>query len=210
MMAVDAECEDYLCRARTGVPVSFEDTSSGFVRDRTWEFGDGSRTRTPRTVMHSWAEPGFYEVTLWTSNGRDESTASLTFLVEERNSAGTCVADGQTRCLLDSRYSVSVEWWTSGGESGFGRVVRAGTNESGLFWFFDPANWEVLIKVLDGCALSDSVWVFAASTTDLGFSIRVTDTVTGVVREYVGDPGEPAAAITDGMAFSEGCRQGRD
>ena len=206
-MAVDAECEDYLCRAHTGVPVSFEDTSAGFVRYRTWEFGDGSRSRTPRTVRHSWSAPGFYEVTLWTSNGRDESTASLTFLVERSDSPGTCVADGQTRCLLDSRYSVSVEWWTSGGESGPGRVVRAGTNESGLFWFFNPDNWEALVKVLDGCALNGQVWVFAASTTDLGYSIEVTDTVTGVVRQYVNEPGEPAAAITDGVAFPEGCRR---
>lgn len=31
-----------------------------------------------------------------------------------------------------------------------------GTKDSGLFRFFDPDNWEVLIKVLDGCAVTPS------------------------------------------------------
>ena len=45
------------------------------------------------------------------------------------------------------------------------------------------------------------VWVYGASTTDLGYAIRVTDTVTGVVKEYGNEPGQPAPAITDAAAF---------
>ena len=188
---MDAECADSLCRARTGLPVSFEDASTGSVTSRRWEFGDGRQTRR-RTVSHAWSSPGFYEVTLWTSNGSVESTASLTFLVEAADPAGACVADAQTRCLQDSRYAVTVEWWNAAG-GGRGSVVRSGTNDSGLFHFFDLNNWEVLIKVLDGCALNGHVWVFGASTTDLGYVIRVTDTVTGAVKEYRNEPGLPAA-----------------
>ena len=101
--------------------------------------------------------PGFYEVTLWVSDGTRESSSSLKFLVEASEPAGTCEADAQTRCLQDSRYSVNVEWWTADGEGGAGSVVHEGTNDSGLFSFFDPANWEVLIKVLDGCSLNGHV-----------------------------------------------------
>ncbi len=202
---VDAVCEDGLCGALTGDPVSFEDTSSGRVRLRTWDFGDDSAART-RTARHAWAKPGFYEVTLRVGDGAVESTASLTFLVEAAAPAGTCVADASTRCLLDSRYSVTVDWWRADGAAGSGSVVHAGTNDSGLFLFFDPENWEVLIKVLDGCALNGNVWVYGASTTDLGYAIRITDTATGAVREYRNEPGTPAAAITDGTAFPEGCR----
>ena len=61
-------------------------------------------------------------------------------------------------------------------------------------------------KVLDGCALNGHVWVFGATTTDLGYTIQVTDTATGAVREYRNEPGKPAAAITDSTAFPEGCR----
>ena len=203
-ITVDAECEKTLCHARTGVPVSFEDASTGTVSTRRWEFGDGSRSRN-RTVNHTWSEPGFYEVTLWTSNGTDESTASLTFLVEAADPAGACEADGRTRCLRDSRYAVTVDWRRLDGEAGRGSVVREGSNDSGLFTFFGGENWEVLLKVLDGCALNGHVWVFGASTTDLGYVIRVTDTATGKVKEYRNEPGTPAAAITDATAFPDGC-----
>ncbi|MYB17947.1 MAG: PKD domain-containing protein, partial [Holophagales bacterium] len=195
-----------VCRARTGVPVAFEDTSTGTVRSRRWDFGEGSGSRRSGAVEHAWSEPGFYEVTLWTSNGTDESTASLTFLVEASDPAGTCVADAETLCLLDSRYAVGVEWWTAGGESAEASVVHAGTNDSGLFWFLGPDNWEVLVKVLDACELNGNVWVFAASTTDLGYSIRVTDTVSGIVKDYRNEPGMPAPATTDGEAFPGSCQ----
>ncbi len=205
-ITVDVECAGTLCRASTGTPVLFEDTSTGSVRSRRWDFGDGTGSRNQR-IDHVWAESGFYEVTLSVSDGGvQESTASLTFLVEAAQPAGTCVADDQTRCLQDSRYAVTVDWWTAD-SSGQGNVVYAGTNDSGLFTFFDRNNWEVLIKVLDGCALNDHVWVFGASTTDLGYAIRVTDTVTGTAKQYRNERGTPAPAITDTTAFAEGCRQ---
>ena len=202
---VDPECSDAPCRARTGEPVTFTDTSSGLVRSRTWDLGDGARSRN-QTVNHAWSEPGFYEVTLTVSDGDAESTASVAFLVEAAAPAGTCVADDRTRCLQDSRYAVTVDWWTTGGASGKGSVVHAGTNDSAMFHFFGPNNWEVLIKVLDGCAINGRVWVFGAATTDLGYAIRATDTVTGTAKEYRNEPGMPAPAITDATAFAEGCR----
>ena len=205
-IAVSAECAEDLCRARTGIPVTFEDASSGTVRSRLWEFGDGRRSRN-RRVDHAWSEPGFYSVMLTVSDGASESTTSLTFLVEASDPAGTCEADSETLCLQDSRYAVGVEWWTAEGLSGAGSVVHEGTNDSGLLRFFNRDNWEVLIKVLDGCAVNGHVWVFGASTTNLGYRIAVTDTVTGLEREYRNEPGLPAPAITDGTAFPEGCQR---
>ena len=199
-----AECVGDVCGARTGVSMTFSDTTSGTVRFRTWDFGDGSKSRS-RSATHAWSEPGFYEVLLWVSDGAVESTASRIFLVEANEPAGTCEAGEHTLCLQDSRYAVEVEWWTREGEGGAAKVVLAGTNDSGLFWFFDRNNWEVLVKVLNACAIDGRVWVFGASTTDLGYRVVVTDTVTGSAREYRNAPGEPADAITDWTAFREGC-----
>ena len=201
---VNADCAENLCRARTGVSVTFEDTNSGSARSRTWDFGD-STTSSGRNAVHAWSAPGFYEVTLTVKDGASESVASLIFLVEASEVAGTCVADAKTLCLQDSRFEVSVEWSTLGGDSGAARVVHAGTNDSGLFRFFDRDNWEILVKVLEACALNGHVWVYGASTTDVGYSIRVTDTVTGMAKEYRNEPGQPAPAITDSKAFSESC-----
>jgi hypothetical protein len=54
-----------------------------------------------------------------------------------------------------------------------------GHHPGGLFWFFDSANPEILVKVLNGCALTNHYWVFYAATTNVGFTLTVTDTQTG-------------------------------
>ena len=202
----DADCSPELCRALTGTPVRFADESTGPLTSRRWDFGDGAASAA-RSVRHAWSSPGFYEVRLWVSDGDRESESALTFLVESSKPAGSCVSDSETRCLQDSRYAVVVDWFTVDGDRGRAPVVHAGTNRSGMFSFFEASNWEVLIKVLDGCAVNGHAWVYGASATTLGYSIRVADTVTGNEREYVNEPGSPASAITDAIAFPNGCRQ---
>jgi len=117
-----------------------------------------------------------------------------------------CVANAETLCLHGDRYEVRIEWRTGDGATGSAQVVPEATEDSGLFQFFDADNWEILIKVLDGCKVNDHYWVYGASTTDLGYVIRVTDTATGVVQEYRNEPGRPAAALTDAKAFPDSCR----
>ena len=201
---VGAVCEDELCRAVTGEVVRFIDTSTGKVLSRRWTFGDGTTSDLLR-VDHSWSAPGFHDVTLTVSDEATVSTARRKFLVEASAPAGTCEPDAGTLCLQDSRYSVSVDWWTADGESGAADVVHEGTNDSGLFTFFSRENWEILIKVLNGCEINGHAWVYAASTTDLGYAIRVTDTVTETVKEYRNEAGRSAPAITDATAFRESC-----
>ena len=121
--------------------------------------------------------------------------------------ADSCERDPETACLQDSRFEVRAMWWQRDGPSGPARVAAAGTDDSGLFWFFDRDNWEILVKVLDGCSTNGHFWVFGAATTDLGFRLTVTDTVTGRARVYRQEPGEPASAITDSTAFADGCRR---
>ena len=116
-----------------------------------------------------------------------------------------CEASDETLCLHDGRYEVAAKWWTSGAESGPAVVVPKATKDSGLFRFFDENNWEILVKVLDGCSVNGHHWVYGASTTDLGYSIRVTNTATGDVKVYENEPGQPAPAITDARAFPRAC-----
>ncbi len=113
-----------------------------------------------------------------------------------------CVDSPIHRCLNQYRFQVEVEWRDFEGNTGFGRAVRQGSPDSGLYWFFDPGNWEMLIKVLDGCNLNDRHWVFAAATTTVEYTLRVTDTETGQVREYFNPLGRAAPAITDTSAFA--------
>ncbi|MYA08556.1 MAG: hypothetical protein F4060_10810 [Holophagales bacterium] len=67
-----------------------------------------------------------------------------------------------------------------------GRVVQADAVDygldsrySGLLYFFEADNAEVLVKVLDGCAENGHRWVFVAPVTTLAFNLRVDETTTG-------------------------------
>lgn len=119
-----------------------------------------------------------------------------------------CEPDSETLCLHDGRYELQAEWWTGDGNSGAAQVVPKAARDSGLFRFFDADNWEILIKVLDGCAISGHHWVYGASTTDLGYEILVRDTTMDKARVYRNEPGRPAPAITDGKAFPSACAAG--
>ena len=185
----------------------FTDTSSGTVTRRLWEFGNG-RQSTRSTVPHSWSSPGFYTVTLTVTGADTESKTARIFLVQAAEPAGACEASSETLCLQDSRFAVTVDWLQPDEPVvGTAVIVPEGTNDSGLFRFFDDDNWEILIKVLDGCRHNGHVWVYAASSTNLGYTIRVTDTVSGAVREYENEAGVAAVAIADTAAFPEGCQE---
>jgi hypothetical protein len=89
-------------------------------------------------------------------------------------------------------------------------LVAPPSRDSALFYFFSPANWEVMVKVLDGCAINGNFWVYGAASTDVGYTVEVRDLAgAGRVRRYHHDAGTPAPAITDGQAFPcEAAREG--
>ncbi len=119
-----------------------------------------------------------------------------------RATPGPCVADSRTLCLSGGRFRVQVDWRLSETNLGPGTVVPVGTQDSGLFWFFNADNWEMLIKVLNGCGTNGHYWVYFAATTDVQYTLTVTDTQTGVAKVYFNPPGHPSDAKTDSSAFA--------
>jgi len=113
-----------------------------------------------------------------------------------------CVQSASSLCLNGGRFRVEVLWTTEEG-SGLGSVVsNASSDDSGLFYFFAPDNWEVLVKVLDACSFDDHYWVFAAATTNVEYTLRVTDTLREEQKSYFHPAGTPAPAVTDTAAFA--------
>ena len=88
-----------------------------------------------------------------------------------------------------------------------GARLRPRTADSGLFYFFEPGNWGMLVKVLDGCGFNGHHWVLAASATDVGVNLTVRDTETEALHQYRKDPGSPVPAVIDIGAFPDGCTQ---
>lgn len=105
-------------------------------------------------------------------------------------------------CLRDQRFRVEVAWRDFEGGSGHGTPLRGASGESGIFWFFAEENWELQVKVLDGCPVNGRYWVFAAASTNVEHTLRVTDTVAGETVTYHNPPGRRAPAITDTGAFA--------
>jgi hypothetical protein len=126
----------------------------------------------------------------------------LTVLIVDADPAPTvCVEDGLQLCLLNQRFVVRTEYRTAeGGTSG---ATLPLTSDSGTFFFFDPANIEVIIKMVDACAPPfDRFWVFAAGLTNVGVRLTVIDTLTGQVRGYDNPLGQAFQPIQDTEAFA--------
>ncbi|MYA08918.1 MAG: PKD domain-containing protein [Holophagales bacterium] len=186
--------------------MTFTDTSAGTVARRSWDFDvTGGRAPSGATVRYAWSSPGFYEVSLNVAGAGAESTASRVFLVEAADPVGTCEPGPYTLCLRESRYQVRATWTHPDGEVLAGGVVHAGTNDSGLLYFPSRENWEVLVKVLDGCSFNGRDWVFLASATTLEYEVTVTDTTNGETWEYGNEPGTSSPAATDTTAFPGNC-----
>ena len=122
-------------------------------------------------------------------------------LVNLERETSVCIEDEDTLCLNGDRFEVEVTWKDFQGGTGVGSVVPFGSDDSGLMWFFQPDNWELLVKVLDGCAVNGNVWVFVAAVTNVEYTISVRDTETGLRMEYFNPLGNPSAAVTDTAAF---------
>lgn len=122
------------------------------------------------------------------------------FLTGTGTGPGGCTPSANTICLSSDRFAVSVTF-RANNTPGNATAIEY-TADSGLFWFFSSTNIEMLLKIINACSLNQRYWVFAAATTDLEYTITVTDTKTGNVKQYFHAAGTPAPAITDTSAFA--------
>jgi hypothetical protein len=175
----------------------------------TWGPGDGLTRTFTVTLLDDALTEGNESVSLVLANPTGgasldpvRGTASLTIL-DDDGSTAACAPSPTTACLAGGRFAVTVQWRTPQGGVGPGRVQPT-SDRSALVWFFNQANVEMLIKVLDACSNFDRYWVFFAATTNVDFTVTVTDTATGIVKQYSNPMGQAAAPVQDTVTF-EGC-----
>jgi hypothetical protein len=97
--------------------------------------------------------------------------------------------------LLGDRFHVTIDRGVEGGGTTPGFAASL-TDASGYFWFYDPDNIEVTVKVLDGRAVNGHFWVFAASMTDRPFTLTVVDTSNGCIEPPAPNAGCPVKKYT--------------
>jgi hypothetical protein len=115
------------------------------------------------------------------------SFQTLQQFLEGANAGGVCRPDQFTLCLLGKRFKVQVNWSNQfDGSSGGGSAIPS-TDSTGFFYFTDPSNFELIIKILN---FGSVVKVFYGELTDLHFTITVTDTTNGTVKTYQNTPGD--------------------
>lgn len=135
--------------------------------------------------------------------------------------AGACVPSDTVLCVddvpTDRRFQVTATFQTvqDGGAAGTAQAIPlapVGPNRGGLFWFFSDQNPEILVKILNGCAINDHYWAFVSATTNVGYSLTVSDTtLANRTRTYTNPDRTVALPVADTSALScERCATNAD
>lgn len=112
---------------------------------------------------------------------------------------GACFPSETVLCLNGGRFRLEAVWENFEGGGGVGHAVPQ-TDDTGAFWWFDPDNIEMAVKVLDGRGDNGYFWVFYGALSNVKFSLLVTDTQTGECKEYF-NPLGTFASVGDTAAF---------
>ncbi len=111
----------------------------------------------------------------------------------------TCRSGPETLCLLHGRFEVRVVWRPPVGPGGFAKAVSIGDG-TGIFRFADPSSAEIGLRMFDSRAANGHFSFFSGAVSNFGYSIFVTDTVTGESRVYTNPAGE-FRSFADDTAF---------
>jgi photosystem II stability/assembly factor-like uncharacterized protein len=116
------------------------------------------------------------------------------------DAVGVCAVGATNLCLQANRFRVEVAWSVpADGRAGSGQAIPV-SSDTGTFWFFESANYEMMIKVLDGRAVNGHIWVFYGALSNVQYTITVTDTQTAAVKTYF-NPQDTLASRADTSAF---------
>ncbi|HEX4953833.1 MAG TPA: hypothetical protein VF017_10615 [Thermoanaerobaculia bacterium] len=109
-------------------------------------------------------------------------TYPVTIQIEGAGEAIHRTIEVRDRSPLDlhaGRFQVQLFYAPPAGDGGVEASAVRLTDQSGYFWFFDRENIEVTVKILDGRGINGRFWLFAATLTDLGYTLAVRDTGDG-------------------------------
>ncbi len=162
-----------------------------------------------RRVAGRWTtEPTGLEVSQLTTFGEDAEGAlyvtgfggTLYRVTGPPPGPQACLPGATTLCLNDGRFAARTSF-RFGRNPSLQAQARPLTPDTGWFYWFDAANLELMVKVLDGCPVNGRYWVFAAGLTDVRNELTVTDSTSGEQRRYPRPAGVAYAPLQDTAAF---------
>ncbi len=191
------------------IELAWEGVTTGTVEieARTWKAGwtqvmtaDGAAGRA--TVANLEAESP-YTFRLRTRRGGKVSAWSEEVSATAGAVSGACRTGGQYLCLAEGRFEVQAHWKNHLQEGDFGTATSVRidvSDESGMFWFFNSSNIELVVKTLDGRRINGHYWVFFGALSNVEYWVTVRDTEGGGRRTYHNPPAENCGQ-SDTMAF---------
>lgn len=168
--------------------------NEGFTGDATLRFASGCLSdqgcQDPGApVRFGLAGPGGTASVEWNGPGDTDSVkVNLDQLLR------TCVPSQTRMCLNNGRFAIEGSRADFQGNTAPMRPVQL-TADSGYVWFFNESNVEMIVKVLDACALNDRFWVFSSALSNVNYVLKVTDTHSGQVYRVENPAGNTAPAI---------------
>lgn len=126
------------------------------------------------------------------SGGNEGGSCTPGTVVEDCDCVAVPTCSGQN--CLHNRFVVSVRWFAPT-EQGQG-AISTRSADSLIFSFFEPTNWEMILKILPACEAGFDHWfVLGATASNVGLELTVEDVRTGIVATWGKPQGPPAPAI---------------
>jgi hypothetical protein len=111
-------------------------------------------------------------------------------------------ATGAKLELLAGRFSATLSWTDATARPPLSaQPVVSPVGNSGAFWALRPEDWEVTLRLVDGCDRNGFFWVLASGYSRLGTELEITDTWTGTKKTYRKEVGRLFKPIQDRQAF---------
>lgn len=183
----------------TSIELTWAGVTKGTVEidARTWKAG-WARVMTAdasagRATVGSLEAEAPYTFRLRTRSGGKVSAWSEEVSATTGAVSGPCRSGEQYLCLAEGRFEVQAHWKNHLQEGDYGLATSVPievSDESGMFWFFNSSNIELVVKTLDGSGINGHYWVFFGALSNVEYWVTVRDTVGGGRRTYHNPPAE--------------------
>lgn len=147
----------------------------GIVGDKTTQIGTGTAVTTPALSETSkfWAEVS-------NNNNCPISSRQVTVTVNQLT---------ELVPMLNGRFFVQVRYINQFDNNKEGKLLgrslfNSPISDTAIFTFGDPLVVELMVRLSDARPFEDKIHLFLGGLSDVEFSIVVTDSQTGIIREY--------------------------
>jgi hypothetical protein len=154
-----------------------------------------------------------YEFRVRSRNGAGNSVYSNVASATTAASTAACVRDNNTACLLGSKFRITGEMKNNQNVTFPLQLMdfpsgRAESNEASFWESFQAGNFEISIKVLDGCSIFPLghplhfYWAFFGGLTNQRTDMSIVDTLTLAQRTFHNPAGTFPTTQAETMAFA--------